>query len=270
MNKKWLLGGGLLGLLIVAGGIWFVFFKDDAPDEVSNDAANTQLDADLAAEADEPEPAPEEVPVDEPDDEPAEEPVEPVDPAPVEGVDGVWIVNDEIGEFDFDTASGSFAGFRVAEELAVIGDGVAVGRSGGVTGSVRIADGSLTGADITVDMNTIVSNESRREGAIRRAVNASEFPTAVFVFSDAVDVSAIEVGGDAQSFTVGGELTVNGVTNPVTFEIEANVRDDGFGIITGNTEIVWEDFGVTPPSAPVVVSVADEGVVEFQLVVERG
>ena len=45
MNKKWLIGGGVLGLLIVAGGIWFVFFKDDAPEAVSNDAANTQLDS---------------------------------------------------------------------------------------------------------------------------------------------------------------------------------------------------------------------------------
>ena len=47
------------------------------------------------------------------------------------------MVDDEIGEFDFDTASGSFAGFRVDEELTVpYGDVVAVGQTGGVSGTV--------------------------------------------------------------------------------------------------------------------------------------
>ena len=47
------------------------------------------------------------------------------------------MVDDEIGEFDFETASGSFAGFRVDEELT-IGEVVAVGRTGGVSGTVTI------------------------------------------------------------------------------------------------------------------------------------
>ena len=100
-------------------------------------------------------------------------------------------------------------------------------------------------------------------------MSASDFPTADFTFAGGVDVSAIEVGGEPQTFDVEGELTVAGVTNPTTFSITANVRDDGFGVIVGSTEIVWEDFGVTPPSAPIVVSIADEGTVEFQLVLAR-
>lgn len=260
MNKRYLIGGGLVGLVVVVVAVWFFFFKDDAPDAVDVGDANAQLDADLAAADDgdtDDGTAADDDPVDGADDEPA--------PA---GIDGVWVIDDEIGEFDFDTASGSFAGFRVAEELT-IGEVTAVGRSGNVTGDVTIADGQLTGADVTVDMTTIVSNDSRRENAIRGAINASEFPTASFTFDGGVDVSAIEVGGAPQSFEIEGELTVAGVTNPVTFAIDANVRDDGFGVIVGSTEIVWEDFGVTPPSAAIVVSIADEGIVEFQLVVAR-
>jgi len=195
--------------------------------------------------------------------------VAPVDDAPVvDGIDGVWIVDDEVGEFDFESASGSFAGFRVDEELT-IGAVTAVGRSGNVTGTVTIADGQLTGAEVTVDMTTISSNDSRRENAIRNAISASEFPEATFTFAGGVDVSALEVGGAAQSFAIEGDLTVAGVTQPVTFAIDANVRDDGFAVIVGSTDVVWEDFGVTPPSAPIVVSVADEGIVEFQLIVAR-
>lgn len=261
MNKKYLIGGGVVAVAVVAFAVWFLFFKDDAPEAVDVGDANAQLDADLAADGTVP-------PVE------TEEPNETVAPAdttpaaPADGIDGVWTIDDEIGEFDFETASGSFAGFRVAEELTV-GETTAVGRSGGVTGTLTIADGSLTGAEVTVDMTTIVSNDSRREGAIRRTVNATDFPEATFTFAGGVDVSSIEVGGDAQSFEVDGELTIAGVTNPVTFAIDANVRDDGFGVVVGSTEIVWDDFGITPPSAPVVVSIADEGTVEFQLIVAR-
>ena len=39
-------------------------------------------------------------------------------PDPFDGdINATWVVDDEIGEFDFETASGSFAGFRVDEEL---------------------------------------------------------------------------------------------------------------------------------------------------------
>ncbi|MEZ5246628.1 MAG: YceI family protein [Acidimicrobiales bacterium] len=249
MNKKYLIGGGLLAVVAVAVAVWFVFFKDDAPDAVDVGTANDQLDADLAGD-------------ESGDDDTASDTTAP------EGIDGTWVVDDEIGEFDFDTASGSFAGFRVAEELTV-GEVTAVGRSGNVTGSVTIADGTLTGADITVDMDAIVSNDSRREGAIKRTVNTSDFPNATFTFDGGVDVSSIEVGGPAQNFAIEGDLTVAGVTNPVTFTIDANVRDDGFGVIVGSAEIVWDDFGITPPSARVVVSIADQGTVEFQLIVAR-
>ncbi|GJM38850.1 MAG: hypothetical protein DHS20C19_22170 [Acidimicrobiales bacterium] len=244
MNKKYLIGGGVVGVAVVVLAVWFFFFKDDAPDAVDVGDANEQLDADLAEDGGD------------------------AGPAVADGIDGVWVVDDEIGSFDFDTASGSFAGFRVAEELT-IGSVTAVGRSGGVTGSVTIDGGQLTGADVTVDMNSIVSNDPRRESAIRRAIGAAEFPTATFTFDGGVDVSGLEAGGAAHTFEVEGDLTVAGVTNPVTFSIDANVRDDGFGVIVGSTEIVWEDFGVTPPSASIVVSIADEGTVEFQLIVAR-
>jgi polyisoprenoid-binding protein YceI len=266
MNKKYLIGGALVAVIVAAAAVWFLFLKDDAPDAVDVGAANDQLDADLAAADDAP--PDDSAPDDSAPDDSAPDDSAPDDSAAPEGIDGTWVIDDEIGDFDFDTASGSFAGFRVAEELTV-GEATAVGRSGNVSGSVTIADGTLTGAEVTVDMDAIVSNDSRREGAIRRTVNTSEFPDATFSFDGGVDVSSIEVGGPAQTFEIEGELTVAGVTNAVTFIIDANVRDDGFGIIVGSTEIVWEDFGVTPPSAPIVVSIADQGTVEFQLVVAR-
>ena len=51
-------------------------------------------------------------------------------------------------------ASGSFAGFRVAEELTV-GETTAVGRSGNVTGSVTIADVRTYGIDTSSLFNDV-------------------------------------------------------------------------------------------------------------------
>lgn len=260
MNKKYLIGGGLVAVIAVAVAVWFLFLKDDAPDAVDVGSANDQLDADLAADGDGDDGETDEGTPDDGTDDDA--------PVVADGIDGVWIVDDEVGEFDFESASGSFAGFRVDEELT-IGAVTAVGRSGNVTGTVTITDGQLTGAEVTVDMTTISSNDSRRENAIRNAINASEFPEATFTFAGGVDVSSLEVGGDAQSFSIEGDLTVAGVTRSVEFDIDANVRDDGFAVIVGSTGLVWEDFGVTPPSAPIVVSVADDGIVEFQLILAR-
>ena len=245
MNKKLVIGGGVAAVVVLAAAVWFLFFRSDAPDEVSVEAANAQLDEDLAASADEP-------------------------AAGFDGdVNGTWIVDDEIGSFDFDTASGSFAGFRVDEELTV-GEVVAVGRSGGVTGSLTIDGDRLTAAEISVDMTTIVSNDSRRENAIRGAVGASANPTATFVLSSPVDLPSGLADGETVTIDAVGDLTVNGVTNSTTFTINALVRDDGFGVVTGSTNIVFEDFDVQAPSAPIVVSVDDNGIVEFQLIVAKG
>ena len=242
MSKKWLMIGGA-GIVVLVAAFWFVFFRGDTPDAVDIDAANQQLDVDNAGSGDAP---------------------------GFDGdVDGTWIVDDEIGEFDFETASGSFAGFRVDEELTV-GAVVAVGRTGGVTGSLTIEGGELVAAELTVDMTTIVSNDVRREGAIRGAVGASANPTATFVLTEAVALPGGIADGQVVSVEATGELTVNGVTNLTTFAIDALVRDDGLGLVTGSADIVFADFDVTAPSAPIVVSVDDEGIVEFQLVVAKG
>ena len=248
--KKLAIGVGI-ALAVLIAAVWWLFFWGDTPEAVDVEAANTQLDVDLAVAT---------------DDAPA------AAPDPFDGdIDATWVVDDEIGEFDFETASGSFAGFRVDEELTVpYGDVVAVGRTGGVSGTVTIDGGRLTGTDITVDMGSITSNDARREFPIRRAVMANEFPTATFVLSTPVDLPAGLATGETATVDATGDLTVAGTTNEATFTIDALVRDDGFGVITGSATITWEDYGVTPPNAPIVVAIDESGIIEFQLIVAKG
>ena len=256
-------------LALLVGALWFLFVRGDTPEAVSTEAGLEQLQEDLAVSEDDQDDAPS-LPEDEAEAEPAvEQGTGSADDtgASVGGVNGIWIVDDEFGDFDFETASGSFAGFRVGEKLTV-GEVTAVGRTGGVTGSLTIEDGTLVAAEITVDLTTIRSNDRRRETPIRNAVGARDFPTAMFVLTEPVpvDVEALEAGSTILVDAV-GDLTVKGTTNLVVLSLEATIAEPGVGLIIGSTEIFWEDFGVTPPRAPIVVSVEEHGILEFQLIV---
>jgi len=77
-----------------------------------------------------------------------------------DGVAGTWSVDSETGEFDFESATGTFARIRIDEELASIGTTQAVGRTGDVTGTVVIDGTSVTSADIEVDLTTITTNDT--------------------------------------------------------------------------------------------------------------
>ena len=282
MKKKWLITGVLVVLAAVVVALWLLFFRNDAPEAVSTEAGLEQLQEDLAATDGDSDDAPslsgDDTATDdtdtevEADPEPADEQEagSSADQSPSGGpANGTWTVDDEFGDFDFETASGSFAGFRVEEELTV-GEVTAVGRTGGVTGSLTIEDGTLAAAEITIDMTTIESNDGRRENAIRGAVGARDFPTAMFVLTEPMqlDIEALE-SGSTLLIDVVGDLTVKGTTNQVAFFLQATIVEPGIGLIIGSTEIFWEDFGVTPPRAPIVVSVAEHGTVEFQLIVRR-
>jgi polyisoprenoid-binding protein YceI len=84
------------------------------------------------------------------------------------------------------------------------------------------------------------------------------------VLTEPIELGDAAATGDLVSVSADGELTINGVTNQVRIDLEAQLVD-GLILVTGSTDLVFADYGVTVPSAPVVVSVEDQGVLEFQL-----
>src|SRR5690606_14008117 len=99
----------LVVVVVVGAGVWWFFLRDDSPDEADIDTARETLDegADGAA----------------PDDgDAAEEGAEPAG-----GVNGTWSVDPTIGSFDYaaEDFSGTWAGYRIQEELASVGGATA-------------------------------------------------------------------------------------------------------------------------------------------------
>ena len=183
-------------------------------------------------------------------------------------LDGTWAVDAETGEFTLEDATGSFAGFRVDEELARIGAFTAVGRTGDVCGTLVIAEESVTSVEIEVDLTTLRTDDSRRDGAVQRALGTSQHPTATFSLSEELHIEGAVELGESISLMASGDLTVNGITQPVTIDIEAQLVGSVIAVV-GSVEITFADFDVTVPQVPIVLSAEDHGIMEFQLLFRR-
>ena len=189
------------------------------------------------------------------------------DTAAALSTDGVWYVDTDSGSFSFEEASGSFVGFRVKEELVKIGDITAVGRTEQVEGELSIQNGQLVSVSISADLSAIVTNDSRRDNAARNAMNVKENPIASFVLDQPVDLP--ETDGSQIALQAEGQLTVNGISKAVIFELEAEAVARSI-VVVGQTEVIFADYDIAVPSASIVVSAEDHGVVEFQLLFVRG
>ena len=225
-------------LVIVIGamaayGVWRVI--SNAPDEVSLDAAVASLETSEVVGQD-------------------------------LSTEGTWVIDSDSGSFTFEEASGSFVGFRIKEELARIGKITAVGRTGEVDGELRIGAGELQSVSVSADLSTLITNDSRRDRAARNALNVSENPIASFSMDKPVALSATD--GSAVSLKVKGELRINGIGREAEVDLQAQLVGETV-VVVGSTEVVFADYDVEVPSAVIVVSAEDHGVVEFQLLFVR-
>jgi polyisoprenoid-binding protein YceI len=168
---------------------------------------------------------------------------------------GIWNVTPE-SEF----------GYRVEEVLFGVNT-TAAGRSNQVTGSMTIEGTTVTEASFTVDVGSITSDESRRDNQFRgRIMEVDQFPEATFTLSAPIDFGAVPAAGEQITATATGDLTLHGVTRPVTFDVTAEAGDDRIGVL-GSIPVVFADYGIDNPSTSGITT-EDNGVVEFVLVFE--
>ena len=109
------------------------------------------------------------------------------------------------------------ASYRVREQLARLSfPSDAVGTTKAVSGQVVAnADGSIVSQDskFTVDLSSLVSNSSMRDGFIQMNVlQTNKYPTATFVPTSVQGLSLPPSDGDL-AFKPVGDLTIHGVTN---------------------------------------------------------
>ena len=183
-------------------------------------------------------------------------------------VSGTWTVDTSIGEFNYEESTGTFVGFRVEEELQGLGSVTAVGRTPTVSGTLAIDGTTVTAVSIEADMSAITTNDGRRDDKVWRALETDTFPTGTFVLTEPIELGDIATTGVAVTVEAVGELTIHGVTLPVTFPLTAQLVGDTI-VVVGQVDVVFADYGVELPTAPIVLSLDDNGIIELQLFFTR-
>lgn len=233
--------GVILGLvLLVSAGTWVYInvIREDPPERLSLDAADDTAEASSSPSSTTP------------------STTVAGGAAEASAMDGTWRA-----------AEGSEAGYRVPEILN--GQSTeGVGRTGQVTGEVVIAGTKATAATFTVDMASIASDESRRDGQFRgRIMDVATHPTSTFVLTSPIDFGEVPAEGERLTASATGRLTLRGTAREVTFDVEAE-RTGGAIRIVGSIPITFADYGIPNPSAG-PAQVGDEGELEFLLVLAR-
>jgi len=164
--------------------------------------------------------------------------------------DGTWVA-----------ASGSQAGYRVKEVL--FGQSTeAVGRTGNVDGALTINGATVESAAVSIDLASVQSDESRRDGQFRgRIMNVAQYPTATFTLKSPINLGTLPADGSTVTVPATGELTLHGTKKTVTVNVTAK-RSGGTISVNGAIPVVFADYGIPSPSfGP--ASVADHGEIEF-------
>jgi polyisoprenoid-binding protein YceI len=130
---------------------------------------------------------------------------------------------------------------------------------------MAIAGAVVTSADFSVDIASITSDQSRRDGKFRGEImNATEFPNATFTLTAPIDLGAIPADRVEVSAKATGELTLRGEKRVVSFDLKA--RRNGANIeVNGTIPVKFADYKIDNPSGGPVTT-EDHGVVEFLLV----
>ncbi|MFZ0395595.1 MAG: YceI family protein [Terracidiphilus sp.] len=143
------------------------------------------------------------------------------------------------------------------------------GRIGGVKGAIVLNQNDISKSSVTVamDVTTVDTGVTMRDNDLKSPnyFDVAQFPTATF--------SSTSVSGSAGHLTVMGNLTLHGVTKPVTLDVEGpdgpingmgNKQHEGY---SATTTLNRMDFGVGAKTPSSIVS--DEVKLTIELDVAR-
>jgi polyisoprenoid-binding protein YceI len=150
------------------------------------------------------------------------------------------------------------------------GDSDVVGSTQQIAGQLQLDLDNLSDAlgenRFTVQMNTLVTGEDRRDGWIREnGPRFNDYPEATFVATAIAGAPARYDNGQEVGFQLIGDLTVRDVTQPVTFDVNAKLAGDTLSG-TATTRLKMSDFGIEPPNFANTLTVADEFRIQVEFV----
>jgi polyisoprenoid-binding protein YceI len=165
-------------------------------------------------------------------------------------------------------AAGSVVGYRVQEVLAGQNN-IAVGRTSSVSGTMTIRGTTVTAASFTVQMSTIVSDQSQRDAQFNgRIMDTATYPSGRLTLTSPIQLGSLPADGVIRTYHATGALMLHGRTRSVTFALQAERTSAGIEV-SGSIPIRFADWGIANPSFGSFVTTQDHGELEFLIKLAR-
>jgi polyisoprenoid-binding protein YceI len=138
-----------------------------------------------------------------------------------------------------------------------------------VSGTITVQGSAVPEATIDVDLTRLKSDSGRRDRELQQSgLELARFPGASFRLTQPIALPAAPTLGEPVTLEAAGELTLHGVTKPITMQLTARWNGESIDV-AGQAPIVLADYGIQPPSVGGFVSVDDHGAFEVQLTFTR-
>jgi polyisoprenoid-binding protein YceI len=173
-------------------------------------------------------------------------------------LDGTWNVG-----------AGSVAGYRV-QEVLIGQNSTAVGRTSKIWGSLTIAGSTVTKGTFTVNMASVTSDQSERNGRFDGSImDVSQYPTATLTLSSPISLGTIPADGVVEHYNAVGALDLHGVTKSVSFVVSAERVDSEIDVLA-DISIPFSEWNIANPSIGGFVTTANTGTLEVLLHLTQG
>lgn len=164
------------------------------------------------------------------------------------------------GAGKLDIVEGSSATYRATETFVGVDfPDDAVGTTNEVAGHIEIRpDGSVApGSKLTVALKNLKTDQSHRDEYVSaKVLETAKFPDAVFT---PTAIKAVPTGGGHYGVTLSGDMTIHGVTKPMSFRGIATV-DPKTMMVYGSaaTSFTFADFNLFKPKIGPLVAMEDK------------
>ncbi len=173
-------------------------------------------------------------------------------------LDGSWNVG-----------AGSMAGYRV-QEVLVGQNATAVGRTSKIWGSLAITGSTVTKGTFTVDMASVVSDQSERNAHFDGSImNVSQYPTASLTLAAPIELGTPPAEGAVAHYNAVGNLDMHGVTKSVSFPVTAERVGSAIDVLA-DIPIAFSEWNIANPSIGGFVTTANTGTLEVLLHLTQG
>ena len=156
------------------------------------------------------------------------------------------------------------------QEVLIGQSQTAVGRTSKIWGSVTITGTTATKGSFSVNMASVVSDQSERDAHFDGSImDVAQFPTATLNLTSPIDLGSIPSDGVAARYDATGTLAMHGVTKAVTFPVSAE-RLGGQIDVLADIAIPFSEWNIANPSIGGFVTTANDGTLEVLLHLTQG